>query len=371
MLAKLGTLPAKDDSFGFEIKWDGIRALAYYEPGRFRIESRNLNDITAQYPELRRLGRQLGSRDTILDGEIVAFDEHGRPSFELLQHRMHLTREADIKRRVKEIPVQYVLFDVLYLEGRSVMARPYDGAPGAARVARPRGAELADAGLPPRGGKRAGRGQRQERPRGRRRQEARQHLFAGPAQPPLDQGQEQAARAARDRRLAAGEGARGSPRRPARRLLRPGGPLSLCRSRRHGLRRQGAHPPGALLAPAGARALPLRGQARAARRQVRRAAARRRGRVHGVDQRRDAAPPLLQGTGRGGAGVDRSGPVEHGRARPGGGSGRWTAARRAPRSVPSARSAARRWRSPSRGGACGSPTSTRSCIRRPGSPSAT
>ena len=125
MLAKLGTLPARDDDFAFEIKWDGIRALSYYEPGRFHIESRNLNDITAQYPELRRLGRQLGSRDTILDGEIVAFDDRGRPSFERLQHRMHLTRDADIKRRAKEIPVQYVLFDVLYLEGRSVMARPY------------------------------------------------------------------------------------------------------------------------------------------------------------------------------------------------------------------------------------------------------
>jgi bifunctional non-homologous end joining protein LigD len=125
MLAKLGTPPARDDDFAFEIKWDGIRALAYYEPGRFHIESRNLNDITAQYPELRRLGRQLGSRDTILDGEIVAYDDRGRPSFERLQHRMHLTRDADIKRRAKEIPVQYVLFDVLYLEGRSVMSRPY------------------------------------------------------------------------------------------------------------------------------------------------------------------------------------------------------------------------------------------------------
>ena len=126
MLAKLGTLPARERDFGFEIKWDGIRALAYYEPGRFRIESRNLNDITAQYPELRRLGRQLGSRDVILDGEIVAFDERGRPSFELLQHRMHLTRDADIKRRAREIPVHYLLFDVLYAEGRTVMGRTYE-----------------------------------------------------------------------------------------------------------------------------------------------------------------------------------------------------------------------------------------------------
>ena len=94
MLAKLGTLPAGERDYGFEIKWDGIRAIAYYEPGRFRLESRNLNDVTAQYPELRRLGRQLGSRDCVLDGEIVAFDDHGKPSFELLQQRMNLTNES-------------------------------------------------------------------------------------------------------------------------------------------------------------------------------------------------------------------------------------------------------------------------------------
>ena len=126
MLAKPGDLPAADERHGFEIKWDGIRAIAYYEPGRFRLESRNLNDITAQYPELRRLGRQLGSRDTVLDGEIVAFDEVGRPSFERLQQRMHLTRDADIRRRAEAFPVTYVLFDVLYLEGHSTMSRTYE-----------------------------------------------------------------------------------------------------------------------------------------------------------------------------------------------------------------------------------------------------
>ena len=126
MLAKLGALPRDEQRFGFEIKWDGIRAISYYEPGRFRIESRNLNDITPQYPELRRLGRQLGSRDTVLDGEIVAFDDRGRPSFERLQQRMHLTREAEIRRRAQDVPVHYMLFDVLYLEGYSLMGRSYE-----------------------------------------------------------------------------------------------------------------------------------------------------------------------------------------------------------------------------------------------------
>ena len=126
MLARLGPLPRQAAGFGFEIKWDGVRALSYYEPGRWRIESRNLNDVTVQYPELRRLGRQLGSRDCVLDGEIVALDAQGRPSFERLQRRMHLTKEAEIKRRAKEIPVIYMLFDVLFLEGRSLMGRPYE-----------------------------------------------------------------------------------------------------------------------------------------------------------------------------------------------------------------------------------------------------
>jgi bifunctional non-homologous end joining protein LigD len=126
MLAKLGSLPSDERRYGFEIKWDGIRAISHYAPGRFRIESRNLNDITAQYPELRRLGRQLGSRDTVLDGEIVAFDDRGRPSFERLQQRMHLTREAEIRRRAESVPVRYMLFDVLYLEGHSLMGKPYE-----------------------------------------------------------------------------------------------------------------------------------------------------------------------------------------------------------------------------------------------------
>ncbi len=75
----------------FEIKWDGVRAIAYCEPGRVRLESRNLNDISDSYPELARLGRALGSHSAILDGEIVAFDEEGRPSFGALQQRMHVS----------------------------------------------------------------------------------------------------------------------------------------------------------------------------------------------------------------------------------------------------------------------------------------
>ena len=74
MLARTGELPADDAGWAYEIKWDGVRAIAYSQPGALRLESRNLIDITDSYPELARLNRQLSSHSAMLDGEIVAFD---------------------------------------------------------------------------------------------------------------------------------------------------------------------------------------------------------------------------------------------------------------------------------------------------------
>jgi bifunctional non-homologous end joining protein LigD len=126
MKATLAELPRDQEAYGYEIKWDGVRAIAHCSGGRVRLESRNLRDITEQYPEVRALGRQIGARDAILDGELVALDEDGRPSFQRLQRRMHLTSEAVIRRRAREVPVTYMLFDVLHLDGRSTMALPYE-----------------------------------------------------------------------------------------------------------------------------------------------------------------------------------------------------------------------------------------------------
>ena len=126
MLSRIGSLPADGDGrWAYEVKWDGIRALAWIEGGRVRLCSRNGNDITSRYPELRDLGRALGARPAILDGEIVAFDAEGRPSFERLQSRMHLASDAAVRRAVRDVPIAYVLFDVLYLDGRQLCARPY------------------------------------------------------------------------------------------------------------------------------------------------------------------------------------------------------------------------------------------------------
>src|SRR3954453_19533322 len=125
MLAKLSKLPASDGGWAVEVKWDGVRAIAYCRPGRLELQSRNLNDVTAQYPEVRRLARQPGSRDAVLDGELVAFDERGRPSFERLQQRIHQTSESVVRRRMRSHPVTYVIFDLLYLEGHDLTAEPY------------------------------------------------------------------------------------------------------------------------------------------------------------------------------------------------------------------------------------------------------
>jgi len=125
MLAKTGKLPDDDERWAYEIKWDGVRAIAYSDPGRIRFESRNHNDISAAYPELKALNRSLSSHRAILDGEIVSFDAEGRPSFGRLQSRMHVRSESQARRLAKEAPVVYVAFDLLWLDGHSLMALPY------------------------------------------------------------------------------------------------------------------------------------------------------------------------------------------------------------------------------------------------------
>jgi bifunctional non-homologous end joining protein LigD len=127
MLARSSaSLPPDQDNWSFEVKWDGVRAIAYAQPGRLRLESRNLNEITAAYPEVRGVLDDIGMHEAVLDGEIVAFDESGKPSFERLQRRMHVTAPAAVRRLASSIPVVYAIFDLLYLDGRSLMELPYE-----------------------------------------------------------------------------------------------------------------------------------------------------------------------------------------------------------------------------------------------------
>lgn len=126
MLARLSKMPADEQRYGFEIKWDGVRALAYLARGRVMLESRTGRDITAQFPEAAGLTEPLGRRQVVLDGELVAFDDQGRPSFQRLQGRIHLASAALVKERMRAIPVTLILFDVLHLSGRSTRELPYE-----------------------------------------------------------------------------------------------------------------------------------------------------------------------------------------------------------------------------------------------------
>jgi len=127
MLATAGTLPgpAEDARWGYEFKWDGVRATIYVDGGRIRILSRNDRDVTVSYPELRALGETLGCRQCLLDGEVVAFDAGGRPSFGALQQRMHIAKPAEARRLADRVPATFLAFDLLHLDGRSTLRLPY------------------------------------------------------------------------------------------------------------------------------------------------------------------------------------------------------------------------------------------------------
>ncbi|HSR05806.1 MAG TPA: DNA ligase D [Bryobacteraceae bacterium] len=125
MLAELGKgEPPEGGDWVYEIKWDGVRAICFIEGGKLRMISRNGNVIDKQYPELSILPHQLRARSAIVDGEIAALDAQGRPSFELLQSRMHVADASAIARLARSHPVVFYAFDLLYLDGRDLRAVP-------------------------------------------------------------------------------------------------------------------------------------------------------------------------------------------------------------------------------------------------------
>jgi bifunctional non-homologous end joining protein LigD len=112
MKAITGPLPTDEESWAYEIKWDGYRAIAHLGPKGVLFQSANLLDLTPRWPELRDLGRDVHASAAILDGEVVALAPDGAPRFELLQRG--------------EVPVTYVVFDVLSVDGRQTMRLPYE-----------------------------------------------------------------------------------------------------------------------------------------------------------------------------------------------------------------------------------------------------
>jgi bifunctional non-homologous end joining protein LigD len=126
MLATLGDEAAIDDEseWAFEMKWDGVRAIAEVRDGAVRLFSRNGVDISAGYPELQAIADTVGA-DAVLDGEIVALGAGNRPDFGRLQGRMHLRRKSDVERAVRDIPVHFMAFDLLSAAGRSLSGEEY------------------------------------------------------------------------------------------------------------------------------------------------------------------------------------------------------------------------------------------------------
>jgi len=122
MLATIGEGPFSDPNWLFEIKWDGVRALAWIAGASLTLRSRNGQDITSRYPELATLPEALAVREAILDGEIVALDTRGHSNFELLQERMHV--RAPSEHLVAQVPVVYHAFDLIYCDGYDLRQAP-------------------------------------------------------------------------------------------------------------------------------------------------------------------------------------------------------------------------------------------------------
>ncbi len=122
MLAKLST-PFDSPRHIYEIKWDGTRCLFFIEKGKIRLQNRRLRDITYRYPEFWNLPKDLSKDGIVFDGEIVVLKD-GKPDFRLLQEREHVVSPLKIKALSERLPATYLVFDILYLEGRPLLERP-------------------------------------------------------------------------------------------------------------------------------------------------------------------------------------------------------------------------------------------------------
>jgi bifunctional non-homologous end joining protein LigD len=126
MLAEGGYEPFDHDDWAFEPKLDGIRTLAYVGTEGTRLVSRTGRDQTERYPELENLARFVNALQAVIDGEIVASDEDGKPSFERLQQRMNLHGAKDIEKARRKIPVVLFAFDLVWLDGEDLTRRPME-----------------------------------------------------------------------------------------------------------------------------------------------------------------------------------------------------------------------------------------------------
>jgi bifunctional non-homologous end joining protein LigD len=126
MLATSVDKPFDGPEWLFEIKWDGYRAVAFIEDGKFRLVSRNQNELTQRYPELKDLPKSVKAKTAILDGEVVALDQEGRASFSLMQQRTGFRPGGRRGAARSGVPVLYYAFDLLYLDGYDLRKLPLE-----------------------------------------------------------------------------------------------------------------------------------------------------------------------------------------------------------------------------------------------------
>jgi len=123
MLAKIGKVFDHENYF-FEPKWDGLRAILYFQEGRIELQNRNLRDATPSYPELQKIRDRIKAKTAILDGEVVILREDGLPDFGRLQARFGVDDQKRVGVLAKTTPVTYVAFDLLHINGQDIITLP-------------------------------------------------------------------------------------------------------------------------------------------------------------------------------------------------------------------------------------------------------
>src|SRR5271168_1927508 len=126
MLATPVDEPFDGTEWLFEIKWDGYRAIAFIDDGKLRLVSRNQNELTERFSELKDLPKFVKAKNAILDGEVVALDDEGRASFSLMQQRTGFRPGGRRGAAQADVPVLYYVFDLLYVDGYDLRKLPLE-----------------------------------------------------------------------------------------------------------------------------------------------------------------------------------------------------------------------------------------------------
>lgn len=126
MLVGSADSPPAAGRWAYETKWDGMRAICRAGASGAGVWSKNGTDFTDAFPELSDLGRALGGRSAVIDGELVCFGPDGRPSFARIRRRWAPAARKAAARLARELPATLVAFDLLELDGQSLTARPYE-----------------------------------------------------------------------------------------------------------------------------------------------------------------------------------------------------------------------------------------------------